>query len=61
MLKLLKERNIPLVLNADAHTPDHLGACYNEGKEFMKQAEYTAMMLFEGRENGKAMWRETAI
>jgi histidinol-phosphatase (PHP family) len=61
MLTLLKERSIPLVLNADAHTPDHLGACYDAGCKAMQQAGYSTMVLFEGRENGKAIWRETPI
>jgi histidinol phosphatase-like PHP family hydrolase len=61
MLALLKERNIPLVLNADAHSPDHLGKAYETGKEFMKQAGYKTMVLFEGTENGKARWREAPI
>ena len=58
-LKLLHERNIPLVLNADAHSPDHLGGEYETACQFMQEAGYSAMVLFEGRQNGKAVWRES--
>ena len=61
MLVLLKERNVPLVLNADAHDTGFLGGCYNEARQFMRGAGYSAMVLFEGRENGKAVWREVPL
>ena len=61
MLSLLAERNIPLVLTADAHAPDHLGGSYEAAMQFMRQAGYTTMALFEGRLNGKTVWREAPI
>jgi histidinol-phosphatase (PHP family) len=61
MLKLLKERNIPLTQNADAHAPDHLGGGYETAQQSMQQAGYTTMALFQGREDGKAVWREESL
>ena len=61
LLKLLKERNVPLVLNADAHAPEHLGGAYETARQFMLEAGYAAMVFFEGRQNGKAVWRETGL
>jgi histidinol-phosphatase (PHP family) len=61
MLKLLRERNIPLTINADAHAPDHLGSAYETARETMLEAGYGSMLLFEGRQNGKALWRETPL
>ena len=61
MMKLLAERQIPLVLNADAHSPDHLGGCYETAEEMMKQAGHSTMVFFEGREDGKAVWRTLAL
>ncbi|MCL1813790.1 MAG: histidinol-phosphatase [Treponema sp.] len=58
MLTLLAERNIPLVLNADAHAPDHLGNKYREALQCMRQSGHSTMVFFEGRQNGKALWRE---
>ena len=61
ILALLAERNTPLVLNADAHAPKHLGGSYDEVMQFMRQAGHSTMMLFEGRQSGKAVWREISI
>jgi histidinol-phosphatase (PHP family) len=61
VLKFLVERNIPLVINADAHTPDHLGGNYEAAVTVMKEAGYTAALLFEGCREGKAVWREEPL
>ena len=61
MLALLAERNIPLVLNADAHAPDHLGGKYGEAIQCMQEAGYSAMVLFDGKQNGKVVWRESPL
>ena len=61
MQKLLKERNVPLILNADAHCPDHLSGAYETAWETARQAGYSAMELFEGRENGKAVWKTETL
>jgi histidinol-phosphatase (PHP family) len=61
MLGLLKERNVPLTINADAHAPDHLGGAYGTAAADMRKAGYTAMLVFEGREAGKALWREEPL
>ncbi|MDR2662465.1 MAG: histidinol-phosphatase [Treponema sp.] len=60
MLRLLKERNIPLTINADAHAPDHLGGAYGTAAAEMRKAGYTAALIFEGR-TGKARWREEPL
>jgi len=68
ILRLLKERNIPLMINADAHAPDHLGGGYDAAREAMRQAGYGALLFFEGRNNGQAVgeaigvaWREDTL
>ena len=61
MLALLAERDIPLVLNADAHSPDHLGGSYIAACYFMQKAGYSGMVLFLGRQNGKALWQESLL
>jgi len=40
ILRLLRERDIPLMINADAHAPDHLGGGYDAAREAMRQAGY---------------------
>ena len=61
MQKLLAERNVPLVLTADAHRPDYLGGHYETGWKLMRQAGYSTTVFFEGRKNGKAIWREEPL
>jgi histidinol-phosphatase (PHP family) len=61
VLKLLYERNIPLVINSDAHAPSHLGGAYETAWKKMHDAGYTSVMLFEGTSKGKAVWREELI
>ena len=60
-LKLLKERNIPLVVTADAHAPDHLGKSYEKAVETMRQAGISSAALLERQENGSAGWREEPL
>jgi histidinol-phosphatase (PHP family) len=57
ILRLLKERNIPLTINADAHAPEHLGGGYETAWEATQQAGYGAVMAFRGRKDGMAVWQ----
>jgi histidinol-phosphatase (PHP family) len=41
MLGLLHERNVPVVITADAHSIDHLGGCYGEAEEALRRAGYS--------------------
>ena len=62
MLKLLQQRNVPLVVNADVHAPDQLGGLYETAMETMRQAGYKTMALFEGDgPTGYARWREEPL
>ncbi len=51
-LRLLKEtcaRNIPLVINADAHVPAHLHRDFEKAKALAKEAGYREVVRFEKR------------
>jgi histidinol phosphatase-like PHP family hydrolase len=61
MLGFFKQLDIPLTINADAHAAEHLGGYYEEARKAMLQAGYTSALLFEGREDGRARWREEAL
>ena len=56
ILKLLKERNIPLTISADAHAPDHLGKFYDTAAGKIRQAGYNSLVFLE--EQG---WREEPL
>jgi histidinol-phosphatase (PHP family) len=61
LLGLLWERNVPLTINADAHAPEHLGGGYERARQDMIRAGYSTMLLFGGRKNGRALWREEPL
>jgi histidinol-phosphatase (PHP family) len=60
-LKLLRERNIPVTVTADAHSAGHLGGHYEEARAAMLDAGYTTAARFAGRKDGKALWLEEAL
>jgi histidinol-phosphatase (PHP family) len=55
-LQLLKEKNIPLTITADAHRAEHLGGYYAEARKIILEAGYTQAVLFEGRRQGRPVW-----
>ncbi|MDR2471275.1 MAG: histidinol-phosphatase [Treponema sp.] len=60
-LGLLRRGAVPLTINADAHSPEHLGGFYGEAAAAMKNAGYRSALIFEGRRDGEAVWREEDI
>ncbi|MDR2659477.1 MAG: histidinol-phosphatase [Spirochaetaceae bacterium] len=57
LLRALQKKNAPVMINADAHKPEHLGGFYNEARAFLLEAGFKHISLFEGRVNGKALWK----
>ncbi|MDR2069471.1 MAG: histidinol-phosphatase [Spirochaetaceae bacterium] len=55
-LRLLKEKNIPLTITADAHRAEHLGGYYAEARKTIMEAGYTQVVLFGGRRQGRPVW-----
>jgi histidinol-phosphatase (PHP family) len=58
ILRLLRRRNVPVMISADAHSADHLDGHYREARQTLLEAGYTSHVLFEGRKDGKSIWRE---
>ena len=56
-LKYFRSQNVPIVINADAHRAVDLDGNHEEARKTMLEAGYTETVLFEGRANGKAVWR----
>ena len=56
-LKLLREQGVSMVINADAHRARSLGGHYEDASHAMLAAGYTEHLLFEGRENDRAVWK----
>ena len=61
LLKLLNERNIPLTINADAHSEDQIGGCYDDSVKQIMQSGYSAVSFLERKQDGKAVWREEVL
>jgi len=56
-LKLFRENAVPMVINADAHRAADLDGHYDAARKAMLEAGYTESLIFQGRENGRAVWR----
>ncbi|MDR0585874.1 MAG: PHP domain-containing protein, partial [Treponema sp.] len=61
VLKLLEERNIPVIITADAHSAEHLGGHYEEARAAMLNAGYTTAPRLAREKDGKAVWLEEAL
>ena len=44
------EAGCPITLSSDAHTPDHLGAGYDEALALLERLGVTQLATFAGRE-----------
>ena len=58
LLKLFRKHDVPMVINADAHKAEDLNGHYEEARKTMLAAGYAETVLFEGRENGLALWKK---
>jgi histidinol-phosphatase (PHP family) len=45
ILKLLREADIPVMLNSDAHLPENLDAFYDMARNILRQAGYTSVRI----------------
>jgi histidinol-phosphatase (PHP family) len=60
-LRLLRAKDVPVLISADAHRPEHLGGGYAEARRVLLEAGYTTHRLFEGRADGQPRWREERL
>lgn len=49
LLEAARERGIPLLINADAHQPDHLTRDFDRARELARQAGYAELVRYECR------------
>ena len=49
MLTMMKERNIPVVISSDSHTPKRVGADFDKGLRFLKEVGYDKVSYFKER------------
>jgi histidinol-phosphatase (PHP family) len=60
-LKYLREQNVSIVINADAHRASELDGHYEEARKTMLEAGYRETVIFEGRVSGKAVWKSERL
>jgi histidinol-phosphatase (PHP family) len=61
ILRLLKEKNVPIIITSDAHCAGHLRGHYDTARKTLLDAGYTRTVLFEGRQEGRAVWNSEAL
>jgi histidinol-phosphatase (PHP family) len=57
LLRLFREKGVPVVINADAHCPEDLDGHYAEARSALAAAAYAETVFFEGRKHGRPQWR----
>jgi histidinol-phosphatase (PHP family) len=61
ILRLLKERDVPVIITADAHRAEDLDGHYGLARETLGAAGYSRTAFFEGRRGGKVVWSEEPL
>ena len=61
LLKLFQENHVPAIITADAHNPEDLNGHYPEARKALLAAGYKKTMFFEGKKNGRPLWREQEL
>jgi histidinol-phosphatase (PHP family) len=61
ILKIFRKKNIPVMINADAHQCSHLGGHYDTARRVLLEAGYRNIKLFGGKAEGNALWSNTAL
>jgi histidinol-phosphatase (PHP family) len=56
-LRLLRENQVPILISADAHRAEDIAGHYDTARLIMLEAGYTGHVLFQGRKNGRPLWR----
>jgi histidinol-phosphatase (PHP family) len=54
ILQMMKARQIPVTINADAHRACDLTGFYDTASKTLQDADYKSIQFFEGRNSGKA-------
>jgi histidinol-phosphatase (PHP family) len=60
-LRLLRAKNVPVIITSDAHRAADLDGHYAAAVETLLNASYTETVLFEGKAGGKAVWRSEKL
>jgi histidinol-phosphatase (PHP family) len=53
LLRACRRAGVPATLGSDAHQPDHVGLCFEQGVAHLRAAGYESVVAFAGRERGR--------
>jgi histidinol-phosphatase (PHP family) len=59
ILRLLRKKNVPVMINADAHTIEQLGGHYETAVQTLREAGYTEIAYFDAAYTNK--WRSDPL
>jgi histidinol-phosphatase (PHP family) len=60
-LRLLREKGVPVIITADAHSAEHLDGHYQDAAAELRKIGYTHAVLFNGRQNDKPVWESEVM
>ena len=61
ILRVLRQYDIKVMISADAHNARDLSGNYQTAVQTLLKAGYTSHVIFEGRINGKPVWKEISL
>ncbi|MDR0383231.1 MAG: histidinol-phosphatase [Spirochaetaceae bacterium] len=61
ILRLLQQKGVPVTINADAHRPEQLDGFYSEARRLLLETGFTRHCLFQGRVDGKPVWKQEPL
>ena len=60
-LRLLRERDVPVIITADAHCAQDIDGNYNKALQIIIDAGFSEHVLFCGKNNGNTIWKKEKI
>ncbi|MDR2606828.1 MAG: histidinol-phosphatase [Treponema sp.] len=61
ILRFFREAGVPALITSDAHRAEDLDGHYYIALQVLREAGYREHVLFQGRRNGKALWKHEAL
>ncbi|MDR1047017.1 MAG: histidinol-phosphatase [Treponema sp.] len=61
ILRLFREAGVPALITSDAHRAEDLDGHYGIALQALREAGYREHVLFQGRRDGKALWKREAL
>ncbi|MCL2763957.1 MAG: histidinol-phosphatase [Treponema sp.] len=60
-LRIIREYDIPVIITSDAHCANHIDGCYEIALKTLILADFKEHIIFNGRLNGKVLWKKEKL